>query len=331
MSFYGKIYPEAWRIIKKNYYLLFFGLFASVLGFFSEANVFLNLNNSEPDFISSNLINWGRVMEKIMSSGLAFANFSNVLGILSIFIIMAIVLVITISSQGALIHSAWHNNLKSKNGDTKGPTFRENFQVGLEKFWPLLGLHIIHSFITFFFLLLIIDPLIYLLTKMDLGPLLYLMLAIVTFFVLVPLVVIISFVTRYGSAYIVIKNKKLIDAFIDGWLLFKINWLITIENALFLMLITIVYSFALSAVLALTFIPILILSILMSATNPVFFFISSALGSFLAVLILFTGIAAYGAFYNIVWANVFLSLNSPGKSHSKLHRITKKHLPHLAK
>ncbi|PLX25930.1 hypothetical protein C0580_01035 [Candidatus Parcubacteria bacterium] len=332
MSFYGKVYPKTWQIIKNNYYLLFFGLFASVLGFFSEANVFLNLNDTQPDFISSNILQWGRVMETILSSGASLGTFSGMLSMLSIFVIMAIVIVITVSSQGALIHSAYHNNLKkSKKAESKGQTFKENFQVGLEKFWPLLGLHIVHSFITFFFLVLIIDPLIYFLTTINFGPIIYLLIAIITFFILIPLVIIISFVTRYGSAYIVIKNQKLVDAFFNGWLLFKVNWLVTIENAIFLMLVTIAYSFLLSSALALIFVPIVIVSILVSATNPVFFFIVSSLGAFLAVVMLFAGIALFGAFYNVVWANVFMELSAPGKTQSKLHRVTKKHLPHLAK
>ncbi|RJQ33683.1 hypothetical protein C4566_03270 [Candidatus Parcubacteria bacterium] len=332
MSFYGKIYPAAWQTIKKNYYLLFFGLFASVLGFFSETNTFLNLNNTEPDFISANLIHWSRIMDAIINSGSTLGSFSGLLGIVSIFIIMAIVVVITVSSQGALIHSAYHNNLKGKKNNTsKGLFFKENFQVGLEKFWPLLGLGLIHSFITFFFIIFVIDPLIYFVTMLDLGPLFILLLSIIIFFVLVPMVVVISFVTRYGAAYIVLKNQKLIDAFLNAWLLFKINWLVTIENALVMIFITIVYSLILSGVMALAFVPVIIVSLLLSTTNPVLFFIISTVGSFLGVLLLFLGIALYGAFYNIVWTNVFLHLVAPGKSQSKIHRLAQKHLPHLAK
>jgi len=330
MSFYGKIYPVAWQIIKKNYYLLFFGLFASVLGFFSEANSFINLNGDQPDFISTNIIQWGRIMKALMESGTTIGSFSGLLGVVSIFVVMAIVIVVTVSSQGALIHSAYYNNLKSKNKD-KGAFFKENFRVGLDKFWPLLGLGIINSFITFFCILLIINPLVYFITMMNLGPIMFLLLSIIVFFILIPLVIMVSFVTRYGAAYIVIKNQKLLDAFVNGWLLFKANWLVTIENAIVLFFVTIIYSFALSALLALTFIPIFIVSLLMSDANIVFSYIISSLGSFIAILALFVGVAIFGAFYNIIWANVFLHLVGPGKSQSKIHRLAEKHLPHLAK
>jgi len=316
---YKKVYSNSWQLIKKNSSLVVFGLFASVLGFMQEIKILTNLNKVDTDFITTNIIQWTSILSKFATENLSLQAFFYYM---LFFLMAAIMLVIIISSQGALIHSVKNN---------KKPNFKASLQLGVEKFWPLLGMHILNSLVSVFFIVVVIEPIIYFLSVSYVGELLYFLISVVTFFLLVPLAIMLSFVTRYGAAYIVLKDQKLIDAFISAWTLFKINWLVTIENALLLIVFSIVYGLLLSGAVAVALVPLLLLSLLLSFINPIAFFIIFAIGMIAAIVVLIIGISLYSAYYNIVWANFFLELITPGKSHPKIHHLAKKHLPKLAR
>ncbi len=316
-SFYKKIYSKSWQAIKKNFYLLFFGLFVSILGF-NEIKTILSLPEANPDFISSNIVSLVNSIRVISVANITTSNLPALLNLIGVFIVLTIVIILAISSEGALIASV------KQNGNNK---FKKYFQIGIEKFWPLLGINIINALIGYFFILIIIEPLLYFTVNMPTN-ILYLLLSLVVFFVLIPIVIIISFVTRYGAAYVVLKNQGLWKAFVNGWSLFKINWLITIENAILILFVTTIFYIILFTMVTISFIPFIALLSIIS-TNMILFWISTTLGSMLAVTVFLLGSSIYGAYYNLVWANLFLELTTPGKSHSKLHRVAKKYLPKL--
>jgi hypothetical protein len=320
---YKKVYYNSWQLVKKNSYLIIFGLFASVLGFMQEIKILTNLNKVDTDFITTNIIHWTSILTKFATQNLSWQAF---VAYMLFFLVAALILVITISSQGALIYS-----VKDGKKNKKKALFKNSIQVGVEKFWPLLGMHVLNSLVSVFFIVVVIEPIIYFLAANYIGDLLYLLISVVTFFLLLPLAVMLSFVTRYGAAYIVLKNQKLIDAFINAWTLFKINWIVTVENALLLILFTLIYGLVLSGAIAVALVPLLLLSILLSFINPIAFFIIFAIGVIAAIVVLLIGTSLYGAYYNIIWANFFLELTAPGKSHPKIHHIARKHLPRLAK
>ncbi len=319
-SFYKKVYSKSWEMIKNNFYLLFFGLFVSILGF-NEIKVILNLPEAKQDFISSNIISWAETIKAISISNITIESLPVLFKLILWFILFAIIIILVIASEGALIASVKQtgNNAKKK--------FKKYLQIGVEKFWPLLGINLINTLIGYFFILLIVEPLLYFTINMQTS-LFYLLLSLVIFFILIPIVIIISFVTRYGAAYIILKNQNLWKAFVNGWSLFKINWLITIENALLVLFVTILFYIVLFMAITISFVPFLIISIIVNV-NVIIFWIAITLGGVLGVSVFLLGSALYGAYYNIVWANLFLELTSPGKSHGKLHRVVKKHFPKL--
>ena len=55
-SFYRKVYLRSWRIVKNNWYLLFFGLFVSTLGLTGDFKALSNLEAN--DIISTTLVDW---------------------------------------------------------------------------------------------------------------------------------------------------------------------------------------------------------------------------------------------------------------------------------
>ncbi len=320
--FYRKIYPHSWQIVKNNLALLFFGLFASILGF-QEMTIIFNFNKLGTDFLGTNLVFLYDTIKVLSITQITWENIPAVLNLILIFILIAAVIILAVSSQGALISATVDTVSKSKKNI--GIYFSKHFQIGLERFWSLLALNLVNVLIGYFFVQLVIQPLIYFIVASKTGPGLYLLLAIITFFILIPLVVIISFVTRYGAAYIILKKQKFSKAFVNGWNLFKINWVITIENAIFLIFITFIFFLLMFSAMVFVFVPFLILAVLISSSTLIFWLIL-LIGALLAVIVSIVATGMFGAYYNIIWANVWIQLTNKGKSRSKIHRITKKYL-----
>lgn len=322
-AFYRTVYPKSWHLVKHNLLLLIFGCFASILGF-HELKILFNLNQTTPDFMGSIMTYWIKFFDVFVSTNITRQNLPDFIALLGMFVIIAVVVILAISSQGALIHITGQKNGKQKD-------LKEALQVGLEKFWPLFGLTIINTLIGYFFVALIIEPLIYFATFETSAPALQFLVMTLAFFVMIPLVIMISFVTRYGATYIVLRHEKMMTAFTLGWDLFKANWLITVENALVILAVTLIYFAAQITVLVFAFTPFLILAYLTATTSLIFSVLVIVFGSLVAVAIFLFTTSLYGAYYNIVWTNTFLHLLSPGKSYSKVHRLTLQHLPKLAK
>lgn len=318
--FYRKIYPLAWQIVKKNPSTWFFGLFASLLGFYEMKAIF-NFSDKFPDFISANIKSWIDIFTTFSSVSMSWANVPDILALFGIFVFFSIITILAISSQAALTYSASFKNQKYIK-----ESLMEQLKRGVDKFWPVFGLNIINSLLGYFFVSLVLTPIIYFLSATTNWQI-YVLLGLFTFFILIPLVVVISFVTRYGIAYVVIKNQSFTQAFINSWLLFKVNWIITLENAVFLLGITFVAMITLISSLVFAFVPFIIVIKLL----PMLDFMLWTIFLFLMFIIFTFGTALYSAFYNVVWANVFLDLIAPGQSYSKIHRLAHKHLPGLTK
>jgi len=317
--FYRKVYPQAWQIVKRNPTIWFFGLFASLLGFY-EVRALFNFSDKFPDFISSNIKSWVDIFITFSTINMTWADVPDVLALLGLFILFSAVTILAVSSQGALTYAATFKNKYIKE------SILEQLKRGVEKFWPIFGLNILNSLIGYFFVAFVLTPLISFISYTSYWQI-YIILGLFAFFILIPLIIIISFVTRYGIAYIMIKDQKFTDAFVNSWLLFKVNWIITIENAMLLVFITFMSIIAIVSSMVLIFIPFIIIVKLL----PVLGFMFAVISFFLMAAIFITGTAVYSAFYNVVWGSIFLDLAAPGKSHSKLYRLASQHLPRLAK
>jgi len=200
---------------------------------------------------------------------------------------------------------------------------------GLDRFWSLLGLNIVNSLIGYFFLVMVIKPLVEI-AALNTNLPYYFLITVVIFFLLIPIVIAISFATRYGVGYVMIYKQPFKTAFNNGWELFRINWLITVESALAIMLTTILYFIIMFAVVAIVFAPFLILAYML-AVNLTMFQVFIVLGAIISIILLLLGTAFYGAYYNLLWSYIFLRLTSRTPSYSKIHRLAHKHLPSLAR
>lgn len=323
--FYRKIYGQSWHTLKNNLHLLFFGLFASLLGF-NEIKIAFDFENPGPSLLTSLIKGWWDTFPSILNANLNASNFSVIVTLIGLFILLVAVAIIAISSQAALMHGAY---LAQKNNKTPALKFNQSLQIGLEKFWPVLGINLLNILISYYFLVFIVQPLIAI-AAINGGVPYFLLLLIIIFFVLVPLIISVAFATRYGLGYIVVYNQPMLTAFNNGWNLLKINWLITIESALAIIGTTIIFFILMLAIIFTVFTPFIIIAFIV-AGNEALAWTMVGLGSLIGVIILIIATALYSAYYNLLWSNIFLRLTSKAPSHSKIHRLAHKHFPHMTR
>ncbi|MBT4349863.1 hypothetical protein HOD19_03780 [bacterium] len=323
-SFYRKVYLRSWRIVKNNWYLLFFGLFVSTLGLTGDFKALSNLEAN--DIISTTLVDWINIFHTFAVADITLDKLPTLLMLIGTFLFLAVILVMAISSQGAIIQATANDHKK-----TNKNTLINNLQTGVENFWPLFGINILNKLISFVFVVGAIIPIIYLLSLSQNASFMNFLMTIIVFFVLVPIAVIISFVTRYGASYIIIKKQSLTQAFFNAWRLFRVNWIISLENALALLALTILYGLIIISLLAFVVTPFLILGYLVAQISIFGFWILIIAGSLAAIILFLTAVSLFGTYYTVVWTELFIELTNPGKNASKAHRFAKKHLPRLAK
>jgi hypothetical protein len=81
------------------------------------------------------------------------------------------------------------------------------------------------------------------------------LLTLIAFIILIPINVIISFITKYAAIYVVTQGNKIFPAIVNAWRLFKKNWLISLELGILLLIINVAYTVLLVSVLAMLSLP----------------------------------------------------------------------------
>ena len=323
-SFYRVVYLRAWQILKSNWRLGFFGLFVATLGLTGDFDAIVNLQSS--DIVSTNLLSWLNIFRNIADVNFSWTMLPNIFLFIGILILMAIVLVLAIASQGALINASNQANSKKVLGTS---SLFYDLEIGVDKFWPLLSLNLLNKLVSFVFIAGVVVPIIYLLSLTQTNTTMDIIIKIFIFFVIAPLTVIVSFVTRYGYSYIILKKQSATRALANAWTLFRFNWILSLENALTMLGFTILYTMALIAASAFLITPFLILGYLVSNISTMAFLILMVVGSICFIALLISAISFFGAYYTIVWTETFLHLTGKKTSLSKIHRLAARHLPRL--
>ena len=187
-----------------------------------------------------------------------------------LFILVAVLVVwIVVVAQAALVWSVARIRDKGVAG------FPEAFSTGTKFFSPVFLLNVVTKAIILGIIFIIALPLgmAYIRT----GTTVYNSLYILTVFIaLVPVTIVLSFIVKYASVYILVRNQPWRTALRNGWNLFMKNWLASIEVAFLLFAINLVTSLLL----------IFFLVLLGLITNPagtiIFFAILTIFGAFLA-------------------------------------------------
>ncbi len=243
MRFYRDTLKQAWKLTSRNPWLWFFGLFAALSANGDEYDTFFN----NLSFVRRIQLNLDAYRGALFNGEIGdfFRNFSRAFGqdALAIGLVLLVALIIGLLviwlitvSQAALIKSA------SQNRDNQPIGWVDVIHAGTKVFWKVLGLNVIAKAIIYVPLAGLGLPLVLLYLQNEVTAWSVIM-TLVGFLILVPASIVVSFITKYATAYIVIQGAPVKKAIPEGWRLFVKNWLITIELALLLFIINFIVGF----------------------------------------------------------------------------------------
>lgn len=325
MTLYRQILKQAWTIVWHNRFLWIFGFFAAILGtggvFEALFKASERLSEKTPTistvlsqiFQAENLKRYYETL-KILFSKEEWIPFT-----ISILITLGVLAVSLVFIWLAVISATSLINASQKIFQGEGTTFGDEFRASKKYLWPVLGLFVTAKIIILGLLLLISWPMIY-----PMESLLKIILIFIVFVGFITLSLIIYFITIYAAAYIILRGKRFCSALKESINLFLNNWLISLEMAVLLFLINLLFGLAFILSVIIVGMPILLLVL-------IFFLLKWSLGVslilFLGVLILSLFLIILGSFFTAFqyscWTLLFVRLTS-GKGESKLIRLTKR-------
>jgi len=321
MNFYRDIFKKAWLITWKNKYLWFFGLFAVLLGNGGEYDFlfnFLGVNNDGG--VSSGLGGLAQtgILSRQILPNLARAFVNDPVTFLIIIIVFFVIAVLIcflvwliVVSQTALIN----NTAKIIGG--KDSSFKEGIEVGVKKFWPVLGMNIVQKVLIYLFIFILGLSLFY----GSLGTSIFYQ---ILFFIFLLISLAISFLIKYSLAFLIIKDRNFRDSITEGWLLLKRNWLITLEIAVLIIAISFLVIVASALVLFTLSTPVLFIAMLfLKLQSTIGFWVIASIGFILVAALLMLVGAILATFQTAVWVNLYVELISGGGT-SKILRLFSK-------
>lgn len=324
MFSHRSILKQAWKNTLKYKYLWLFGLFATltVAGGAWEYNLLnqgFSQNIIEGSYIQlAKLISLFDVAANFFGGVLSlfqhgFWNFLNGLSVLIVIgLLFAIVIWLAVCSQGALI-----NALKKifKNKKETTISYRENITVGHKNFWPVLGMNLlIVLFIYISFLFISLPLLILALKDIYLLGIIY----VILFVLFVPISTGFALMMKYAISYQIFEGYGFKKSIQKAYRLFMKNWLISLEMAVILFIISFLAGFIFSLLISIIILPLLITSIALSS-------------AWLSLLIVYLGIiliiifgAILSSYQITVWTQLFYELKENDGVLAKLERLIKR-------
>lgn len=319
MFSYRSILGRAWKLTKHYKKLWILGFFVFILSAGGEYK--LLIAESNPDTIWQDISNFLQVNALLNSSfwmNLSYL-FKNNLGLAIgislltfLLIIIAIaVLFFAVKSQAVLIEKTKKllNNKKEQKMKIWPDLINDN-----KKFWTLLLLNISLVAVILFVLIIVSLPWLYLSTANSiLAALCYVILFILGFFAVFSA----SIIFKYAIAYVALEKEKFHGAIKKAFILFKDNWLISLEIIVLLFFIDFIIGLAISIIFGLFILPLLYFWIIAGT----YFMIDLLLLTTLLLLILVVAIVT--TFETASWTILFLELQT-GEAVAKLERVFRK-------
>lgn len=328
MSLYRNIFKKAFELSWKNKYLWFFGVFAALLGNNGGSEIILRSSSGDT---GSNFVDWFyKYKETGVFSWHTVVNFFNLLKtdfsatisfvFLSLFtlVLIGFFIWLAIVSQSAIVDGAATYFSKNKNKKN----IKDGIEIGNKKFWPVLTLNIIAK-VTTLLVLVIVSQLLILSVVFTSSKLAILIsIALFVFFFLFS--IFFGLVMKYAIAFVVIKNKKVIESIQEGWHLFVNNWLVSIEMAISLFFITLFAGILIILAISILAIPFVFLAIIFLQLFSFFgLWLIIILGFFTFLFfIIFSG-AFLTVFVTSSWTGLFMELIN-NKGVSKIMRLAEK-------
>ncbi len=317
-SLYRDVFKRALAVTWHHPKLWIFGFFATFLGLGGIFQVIITQGVRSGLTFSRTAYNAEAISLSgaLITSNLGRINILNLLFLLGAVVLSVALLVLAtwlaVSSLGALMSSAYALDKKKK------LSFWKNFTQGHAHFWRLLSVNLSGKILILFFLalvgalvsLIVVDNSIW-------RALLYFS----VFLVLVAASLIISFLTIYASAFVVLKSRGLLESLESAWKLFKENWVVSFEAAAILFILNVLAQAIIFVALIIFSIPFLVLLLLLyssaAATAP---FVIMAVWVFTSIIFLIFAGSFFSTFQIIAWTYIFDKISKGGVL-SKLHRI----------
>jgi len=238
MTTYKEVIKNAWKVAWKPKSIWLFGLFASCFGIGGGVAKSLDLTGGRNILINL----WQTLLSVNFFSAQTLRSFpqlflQNPISItisVLIFLIVGdltlIVLILAIISQSTIIKAV------VKRYEGKKVSYLEGISFGLDRFWQILGLNVIIRFIAF----VVFAFLVYVAAKT--SGVLFVILAVV-YALLLLISIVASFIIRYATCHLVTRDDGFVESLKKGKELFLRHWLTTIEIALILLIIQILFLF----------------------------------------------------------------------------------------
>ena len=315
MFLYRDILKRSLAITFTHKNLWFFGIFASLLGGVSQYA--MAMSRSPEDWTTNIFSNLVRLFKFDPTAAIIFSTFILIVLVVSLFIFW-----LAIVSQGGLINNA--AAIIKNSGKKESVPARDGLEKGIKKFWPVLCFNLIGASLTCFFAALVGTPLVFMTVGADASVFL---LYILLFILFIPLALMISFFIKYSICFSVIKDRKLVDAFIDGCRLFGKYWLVSLEMALILFIIEFIFIVILGLIVLTLAIPYVFVAQIVSLAFFVVvggYNLSQLLltaGLFFALLAVVLGGAIITTFKTVAWTDIFISLVDKKGGLAKLERL----------
>lgn len=316
-SLYRDIIKRAFWITWHNRFLWIFGFFTTFLGLGGIYNFVLK--NSLDNTVFNRLLNKAlsiSVSGMIITENLDKINLGNLFLLFVAMVVSAVAIAffiwLAINSFGGLISAS---QILDKN---KRASFVKSFNKGRVCFWPLLIINIIGKILIIVFLAIIGGLLSYLLIDNSISRALFYFFSSL---ILISVSLLITFLIIYASCFIVLKSKRTLESLREAWLLFKKNWIVSIEAAVILFFINLMAKLALIVSVVLISIPFMVLLLLFySASLAVMPSIIIALWIFVSIILMVLIGSFVSAFQIVAWTFIFDKINKGGLL-SKLYRI----------
>jgi len=321
---YRPILKKAWEITRQNRFLWVFGIFAALAGNSGIYEILLRGFDRvvsrggtlmpEPTWLwVTGMFSFPRLEEIYVQSPILVS----MLWIIFFGVIAALGVVIWLSmtSRAALIASV------QKIVGRKKTNLREGWTEGKKYFWPVLGLNFLSKALIFVLLVLITIPAMLFLTGGGASVGLDLLLYVLTFVIFTILALFVSFMAVYASCFVVAGQKPFVEAIVASWKMFIKNWLVSIEMALILFVLTIGVGIGLILFSVLYMIPVALLLFALSYLElSIGFWLIICLATLGWFVALFFAGAILSSFQFTSWTLLFLEL-SKKRVWSKLLRF----------
>lgn len=324
---YRVLLREAWHTTWTHKALLVWGFFASLLGSFGEYEIVwrvmqsvgfasgdLDLANSAfakltPRLVGSADLVWGWVTNTALLPTAVL--------LLSIVLVVGGLYILWLSFTAIIALVAETRRLARRSSIS----LSDGFRASQRHLGATMILYIFGKVLVWLIGILVVTLGLLVLIDFWLG----LPLLLTGFVVLLPLVFAISFTTRFAIIGVVAKEQTMHDALVDAMELVRRHWLVTLEMALTLMLITFATSIlAVIAVSVLSMPTLVVATVLFEVGEVVLGQLFLALGVALLLLPIFIAATFIGTYQWVSWTLLYTSLAKRDSMRSKIIRLAER-------